>query len=299
VRRDSEFQLERHRRPFPVKRVALLEFLLDYTRLLNGSTKSLPLVMSSLKVYGHFNRHDWCERNLYLVNQVVGELQLRDPFPVKQVRPLTLNIVDKMVSTMNLADPLEHLVAMTMTLCHNSLMRSGELLNDLRVKDIEWDRAARCLTVRIYRSKAHRRGDYQRVRVVDYPGRSAYKLVKKWFDHWDLWNSPESQLIPRVVRGELDFTLTATNGWWRKAISHYLAQVELDPALYSGHSFRAGGATDLFAAHVPYPIIKKMGRWKSDAAMKYFRDEVEVGDAVAQAFGRRLVERGNWDRVWG
>ena len=38
---------------------------------------------------------------------------------------------------------------------------------------------------------------------------------------------------------------------------------------YSGHSLRAGGAADLFIARVPYFIIKKMGRWSSNAAMVY------------------------------
>jgi hypothetical protein len=37
------------------------------------------------------------------------------------------------------------MVAMTMTVCHNSLMGSGELLSGLTVEDIEWDLSARCL----------------------------------------------------------------------------------------------------------------------------------------------------------
>jgi hypothetical protein len=63
----------------------------------------------------------------------------------------------------------------------------------------------------------------------------------------------------------------------------------LDPRQYSGHSFRAGGATDLFTARVPYNIIKKFGRWKSDAAMKYYRDELDISNSVASAFGRSNV----------
>ena len=53
---------------------------------------------------------------------------------------------------------------------------------------------------------------------------------------------------------------------------------------YSGHSLRAGGATDLFVARVPYYLIKKMERWKSDAAMVYYRSEEDVCHAVSKAF---------------
>jgi hypothetical protein len=47
--------------------------------------------------------------------------------------------------------------------------------------------------------------------------------------------------------------------------------IAVDATLYSGHSCRAGGATDLFVAGLPYYIVKKYGRWRSDAALLYFR----------------------------
>ena len=46
----------------------------------------------------------------------------------------------------------------------------------------------------------------------------------------------------------------------------------------------AGSATDLFVARVPYFIIKRMGRWSSDAAMIYYRHEEDVVETVAAAF---------------
>ena len=44
------------------------------------------------------------------------------------------------------------------------------------------------------------------------------------------------------------------------------------------------GATDLFVARVPYFIIKRMGRWSSDAAMIYYCHEEDVVKTVAAAF---------------
>ena len=53
---------------------------------------------------------------------------------------------------------------------------------------------------------------------------------------------------------------------------------------YSGHSLRAGGATDLFIARVLYLIIKQMGRWSSDAATVYYRHDEDVIREVSTAF---------------
>ena len=41
----------------------------------------------------------------------------------------------------------------------------------------------------------------------------------------------------------------------------------------------------MFVVRVPYFLIKKMGRWRSDAAMLYYRSEEDVCLAVAAAFG--------------
>ena len=55
-------------------------------------------------------------------------------------------------------------------------------------------------------------------------------------------------------------------------IKFSVERIGLSGGNFAGHSLRAGGATDLFAAGVPYPVIKKFGRWKSDAALLYYRD---------------------------
>ena len=48
-----------------------------------------------------------------------------------------------------------------------------------------------------------------------------------------------------------------------------IKKIGLDPLLYSGHSFRRGGATWAMKNHFPADVIKLMGDWKSDAYMAY------------------------------
>ena len=82
---------------------------------------------------------------------------------------------------------------------------------------------------------------------------------------------------------------TPSHHWWRKIVKWYCGKVGLDDRYYSGHSLKAGGATDLFVARVPCYIIKKMGRWKSEAAMLYYRCDEDVEHAVAEAVAKLLV----------
>ena len=50
-----------------------------------------------------------------------------------------------------------------------------------------------------------------------------------------------------------------------------LAEAELKPENYAGHSFRIGAATTAAACGVPVEIIKTLGRWKSQAYQLYVR----------------------------
>ena len=48
-----------------------------------------------------------------------------------------------------------------------------------------------------------------------------------------------------------------------------LKKVGLDSSLFSGHSFRRGGAQSLADAGVSDEILKVVGRWRSDAFRLY------------------------------
>ncbi len=62
--------------------------------------------------------------------------------------------------------------------------------------------------------------------------------------------------------------------------------------VYSGHSFRAGGATDLFSSgYMSHAEIMDMGRWKSlAAALIYFRAGAAAARKGAQVFGRAAAK---------
>jgi len=51
----------------------------------------------------------------------------------------------------------------------------------------------------------------------------------------------------------------------------YLSLIGVDPSLYSGHSYRAGGATTAAIAGLHDWEIKRLGRWKSHTYHRYIR----------------------------
>ena len=50
-----------------------------------------------------------------------------------------------------------------------------------------------------------------------------------------------------------------------------LLQCRLDPSLYKSHSFRIGAATACAQKGIPFDVIRRLGRWKSDAFLNYIR----------------------------
>lgn len=66
--------------------------------------------------------------------------------------------------------------------------------------------------------------------------------------------------------GQLD-CITATS--LNNGIKHLVSMLSLDPADFSGHSLRRGGATFAFQCGIPSELIKLQGDWRSDAYMLY------------------------------
>jgi hypothetical protein len=186
---------------------------------------------------------------------------------------------------LNLTKQSNIFIAVMLATCHNGVMRSGELLSGLQVADILWSNDRSMFRLHFRRSKTYREGEGYWVTYKDFGKNSAVSLMVLWFDHNNLWNETDLCIFPAKKRsGELDFIRTLSTSSFRRMLKREVRSIGLNDAHYSGHSLRAGGATDLFMMRVPYYIIKKMGRWVSDAALIYYRDDEDVEEAVYKAF---------------
>ena len=58
-----------------------------------------------------------------------------------------------------------------------------------------------------------------------------------------------------------------------KILHTCLEYAQIPSGNYNTHSFRIGRTTDMASANVPHSTIQKLGRWKSNAYLKYIRPE--------------------------
>ncbi len=293
---------------FPPTYKSVGVYICKFVDGLQGSTKSIHNVISYLRVFCHYVDCAWLSHSdQYRLGVVCKRLQFEDVMASKHAAPITNQILQEILESVDLADDQELLTVTLMYIAHDGLLRSGELFSGLRAGDIEWCDADSSFTIAVWRSKMHRKGDPERVRICDHYGPSAYKLLARWFKKHSLHAHSNRFIIPRVVwssqRGQgnkyqLDFQLEGTTHWWRTVIKSRVSLIGLDPEKYTGHSFRPGGATDLFAMGVSYPVVKLMGRWKSDAAILYLRDAMEVAKVSAAAFGQMVRKQQGKMGVW-
>ena len=186
--------------------------------------------------------------------------------------PMTLEKIRGMARFLNLSDVTDvQFLALSRT-CHNGLLRGGEGVK-IHVNDIRWslDRKSVWLTVRD--SKMNKTGPNEVVELTDWGPESAVASLSLLYDIMSLWTVRDNRLLfPAYAEKRLFVDRV-------KRLSE-LAGLDGD---YAGHSFRSGGACDLYASNVPIEAIMRMGRWKSQAALLYLRCEKITALKIASA----------------
>jgi hypothetical protein len=162
------------------------------------------------------------------------------------------------------------------------LLRTKEVMSGLKGKDFIWKDDGTGVVCHIPPTKTHRRGEGIWVELSS--GTQAFKYLVKLFEARDLHNNLDKYVFCMIRSGVLTPAHKASEKAFRLLIKRTVTSIGLNPAQYSGHSCRAGGATDLFAAGIPYYVVKKYGRWKSDTALIYYRCESSIANQAAAAF---------------
>jgi len=171
----------------------------------------------------------------------------------------------------------------------DALLRGTELIN-LQVGEITWNQDRTTTTIAINYSKSHKRVHQpERVIIKDYGLTSGTAFLRHYFHIMELdQRGPAYPLWPWVDEHGIAH-------WHRKTpkdkfIEHaraLLKKAGYDSQRFAGHSYRSGGATDLWDSQKCRPLTLKLhGRWKSDAYRLYIRDNPhktaqEIADALA------------------
>jgi integrase len=192
-------------------------------------------------------------------------------------------------------------------LAHDACLRAGEVLA-LRWSDITWEDFGRSGTPRVAAitircSKARYTEGSETVRIPRY--RLKGKPMSAVHLLWVYMRDPE--VLARQqgdTEGYLFPSLTTTTrgtrsrpqvpvakATWVRWVHQQLSAAGFDAGEFAGHSFRAGGATDLHNARVAEVLGRLLGRWRSrDAYLLYLRQSPTQQAAEVRAGYQRAFE---------
>ena len=274
--------------PYPVTFTSLGRFCCLHVINNRGSTKSLRGAISAIKTECLHTRKAYLDdTDQMALSKLIGRLIFNELSEGRRKRPLQLQHLARITRKLDLSKDPDLLLALMLYGGHDGLLRGGELLSGILVCDVLWGQWEKFFGSSDSRTKTHRSGEALLIPYTDIGGLNFVSLLRKWFQRHNLEDRPTSPIFPAFTRGrKLNFSKTVSAASLRYRIRKAAILIGLNPRHYSNHSLRVGGATDLFVARAPYFIIKKMGRWKSDAALLYYRDEEDVRVAVAEAFSR-------------
>ena len=267
----------------PVSFAHVAQFLSRQVINRGGSTRSLTNDMWQLSTYwAQRQRAGWLDAEATKqLKEVVLQFRLMDMSEGRQKSPLTMDIIEDIAAVSNTENWQVDCFITMIFLGNQGLLRGGELCSGLRMKDLRVGANGESISILLRRTKTVRSGPGVWLTIPDNEGPSAVKMVLKWIARRGLKADSDQRLFPKQANAD----------WLRKAIKNAVRRIGLDPKRFANHSLRAGGATDLFVARVPYSAIKKAGRWKSDAAMLYYRSEDDVQAAVKEGRNRLRASR--------
>ena len=233
-----------------------------------------------MKVQCQIRRVAWLdEEDKRVLKTQIRYLKFVDPVPSQCKSPITFDMLSRISSSLDKSKLKDaRLLALTW-MAYEGALRVDELLGGRRRHDINWNSNLSAFTLLLRRTKTHRVGDPLRVEYTEATGHCAVKYVRNWFQLTKLGNAPSRTLLfPSANRLK-----TMSSTWFRTQVKRLVANIGLQSAQFSTHSFRAGLATDLFVADTPLQTVQWAGRWRSLCALIYYRSNVDRHQKVANA----------------
>ena len=266
-------------------------YLCEYVARLQGSTRSVAQIKSHLKKMATLNKFAWLSpRSVLKLGALMRQMRYEDPTSARRMAPMLTRMLNKVLSTWDLANPATLVQATLAKTAQQGLLRGGEATCGLQGSDVSWRARRRRAIMHFLRTKRGRTGAGQFVTVaqVDKDPFSAVRLLRRLWRVLELDDHPARFVFPAVRAGRIDLTRPFSAQALRALVKRIASEGGADPAAFANHSLRAGGTTDLLAAGVSETVVQKMGRWKSDTFKIYFRDDVLVANEAARGFVRAV-----------
>ena len=256
----------------------------------SSSGDTIKKRFTALKAWHHTHNVGWHgSMRLHLVLNGVANLtpdtSIRPPRP-----PISATMLSQLIAGLNLHDPLDAAIAACASNAFWAQCRLGELLPSAcsdfstirtpsrgNIRTSKRDPTSNILF--LPQTKTKRRGE--NVILLTQNGNTNpvallqnHLRVNKMSQHMPMYAYSTNSGPCSLSRHRF---LVRCNTIW-SALGYPRA---------TGHSFRIGGTTELLLAGVPPDVVKTMGRWSSDAFLRYWR----LLEDIAPRYARNLPPR--------
>jgi len=193
---------------------------------------------------------------------IAGARRIHIAIPRTQHDVVTIDILRSLVNSLNTSLFNDVNLHAAFCLAFAAFLRVDDLLSLLR-SCVIFSRDMQSLTLILPRSKTDQFGQTTSIFIsiaADAkicPVRSLQRLFTRY---------PRHLTAPLFSHSVGPFT----QRWFISQLRSSLLRVGLNPAHFSGHSFRRGAATSALSAGISRSDIMRLGRWKSDSVDRYF-----------------------------
>ena len=248
-----------------------------------------------LASFGLYDTPQVSEEDLVRLSHLVKGLRQRDSRQTRHTSPLGVDHIPRMVAAtcgegpLGDGTPFDRLQLATMfLLCHDCVLRSKELMH-LQRRDVEWIDASPVRLI-IRNRKAHR-GAGPRVSSIpaDSPTdrftavaalRTYWPRLVSFYSTHTIALTDEALLFPRPSNPGL----AHTHQFFSRCLREWAVRAgATNPAAFTPHSFRAGGATDMAVGGADAASISLAGGWTSNAVLRYINPAPQIRAAQVSA----------------
>jgi site-specific recombinase XerD len=224
------------------------------------------------------------------VRAVWAGIRRRHGVAPRKVQAVRTQVIARLVGPIDTFDRVGTRDRAMILLGFAGALRRSELVA-LDVEDITEDDHG--LRLRLRRSKTDQEGESRVVGVPygSHPATCPVRAWRAWREYLAPWDDegmeqvgpPQGPAFRAIGRWGYIRSRRLSDRAVADIIKRRALAAGLDPALFSGHSLRAGFATEAYAQGVPELAIMRHGRWRSSATMRGYVEEGSLWNDNAAA----------------
>jgi len=234
----------------------------------------------------------------FLIKMMLRGLKIEKKHTPRKAAPMTTTILRELYMRVDTTSPNDCTFWALYVIAFFLLARKSNLVQDTVVKFDAYKQLTRgdikvtkdALLVTLKWSKTNQAGRTELFPLSRNTGNPlcpvrAYEQMIRWY--------PADDSSPAFLVKKYGKVQTATYRQYQEHIKKSMKNIGLDPAEYTSHSFRRGGATYAFQCGLPAGMIKLLGDWKSDAYLEYIdfpvADRVKAGERIRSRLNKESL----------